>query len=87
MESSVLTTKGQLLIPKRLRNKYGIKAGVRVAFIETFDGVLLKPMDNKFFDQFAGMLKDEAPSLREYIAWKKQEKTREEKHVKKPKKG
>jgi AbrB family looped-hinge helix DNA binding protein len=41
METSVLTTKGQLLIPKRLRNKYGIKSGVKVVFEETDKGVLI----------------------------------------------
>ena len=79
METSVLTSKGQLLIPKRLRAKYGIQAGVKVAFIETPDGVVLKAMDENFFNKFVGMLKDEAPSLAEYKAWKKEEKMKEEK--------
>ena len=81
METSVLTSKGQLLIPKRLRNKYGIKSGVRVAFIETSAGVILKPMDENFFNQFVGMLKEEAPSMAEYKAWKKEEKTKEDKRI------
>jgi bifunctional DNA-binding transcriptional regulator/antitoxin component of YhaV-PrlF toxin-antitoxin module len=34
METAMLTAKGQLLIPKRLRTKYGITSGVKVAFIE-----------------------------------------------------
>lgn len=79
METSVLTSKGQLLIPKRLRIKYGIKTGSKVVFIETPDGVAIKAMDEKFFNQFIGMLKDEAPSLREYKAWKKEEQVNEEK--------
>ena len=49
METSILSTKGQLLIPKRIRNKYGIKSGVKVAFIETSEGVVLKPMDAAYF--------------------------------------
>ena len=57
MESSVLTSKGQLLIPKRLRNKYGIKPGVRVVFEETDKGVLLIPMNEQYFTSFAGILK------------------------------
>lgn len=77
METSVLTSKGQLLIPKRLRNKYGIKSGVKVAFIETSEGVVLKPMDENFFNQFVGMLKEGAPSIEEYKAWKKEEKVKE----------
>ena len=57
METSVLSTKGQLLIPKRLRTKYGIKSGVKVVFEETADGVLLKPMNEHYFKSFAGILK------------------------------
>ena len=81
METSVLTSKGQLLIPKRLRTKYGIKSGVKVAFIETPAGVILKPMDENFFNQFVGMLKQEAPSMEEYKAWKKEEKVLEERKL------
>jgi len=78
METSILTSKGQLLIPKRLRTKYGIKSGVKVAFIETPDGVILKPMDETFFNQFVGLLREGAPSMEEYKAWKKEEKALEE---------
>ena len=79
METSILTSKGQLLIPKRLRNKYGIKSGVKVAFIESPMGVVLRPMDENFFNQFVGMLKDEAPSMEEYKEWKKEDKIKEDK--------
>jgi AbrB family looped-hinge helix DNA binding protein len=58
METSILTTKGQLLIPKRLRNKYGIKSGVKVVFEETDKGVLITPMNEQYFKSFAGILKD-----------------------------
>jgi len=57
METSVLTSKGQLLIPKRLRTKYGIKSGIKVVFEETGNGVLIKPMNENYFKSFAGILK------------------------------
>ena len=78
METSVLTSKGQLLIPKRLRNKYGIQAGVKVAFLETKEGLVLKAMDEAYFDQFAGLLKDLVPSAEELKTWKGEEKAKEE---------
>jgi len=78
METSILTSKGQLLIPKRLRNKYGIKSGVKVAFIESKDGLVLKAMDEAYFDQFAGLLKDSVPSTEEFKTWKAEEKRKEE---------
>jgi AbrB family looped-hinge helix DNA binding protein len=81
METSVLTSKGQLLIPKRIRNKYGIKSGVKVAFIETSDGVVIKPMDAAYFESFAGMFKDSLPSKEEYLKWKQEDKKLEEDKV------
>lgn len=83
METSILTSKGQLLIPKRLRNKYGIKSGGKVVFIETAEGIVVKAMDENFFNQFVGMLKNEAPSMEEYKAWKKEEKKLEERKINK----
>lgn len=77
METSILTTKGQLLIPKRLRNKYGIKSGVKVAFIEAKEGLMLKAMDEAYFDQFTGLLKDAVPSTEELKAWKREDKEKE----------
>ena len=84
METSMLTSKGQLLIPKRLRTKYGITSGVKVAFIESKDGLLLKAMDEAYFDQFAGLLKEAVPTLDEYKAWKKEELRKEEEPTRKP---
>ena len=78
METSVVTPKGQVLIPKRLRAKYGIQSGVKVAFIEVKDGLMLKAMDEAYFDQYAGLLKDAAPSTAELKAWKGEERRREE---------
>ena len=79
METSNLTSKGQLLIPKRLRNKYGIIPGKKIALIESKAGLILKAIDDNFFDRFVGLLKDEAPSFTEYSAWKKEEKNKENK--------
>lgn len=79
METSNLTSKGQLLIPKRLRNKYGIQPGKKIALIESKAGLILKAMDDQFFDRFVGLFKDDAPSLSEYQTWKKEEKSKEDK--------
>ncbi|MGI8951789.1 MAG: AbrB/MazE/SpoVT family DNA-binding domain-containing protein [Chitinophagaceae bacterium] len=81
METSVLTTKGQLLIPKRIRNKYGIKSGVKVIFEETPDGVIIKPMNEAYFESFAGKFKDSMPSTKEYLKMKKQELKLEEEKI------
>ncbi|MBS1747298.1 MAG: AbrB/MazE/SpoVT family DNA-binding domain-containing protein [Bacteroidetes bacterium] len=78
METSVLTVKGQLLIPKRIRNKYGIKSGVKVIFEETENGVMIRPMNTAYFEGFAGRFKDVTPSTKEYLKAKKDESRLEE---------
>ena len=42
MQSGVLTTKGQIVIPKAIRDKYKLKPGTRVFFEETAAGIMLK---------------------------------------------
>ena len=80
METSVLTSKGQLLIPKRLRTKYGIRSGIKVQFEETPDGVMLKPMNEQYFKSFAGILK--IGNLKEDVKkMKEEEKALEEKKL------
>ena len=74
METSVLTTKGQLLIPKRIRNKYGIKSGVKIVFEETDKGVLITPMNEQYFNSFAGILK--SGNLKEDMKKMKEEEKR-----------
>jgi AbrB family looped-hinge helix DNA binding protein len=39
MPTAVLTSKGQITLPKDVRAKLGVEAGDRVEFIETQDGV------------------------------------------------
>jgi AbrB family looped-hinge helix DNA binding protein len=39
----VVTKKGQTTIPVRLRKKYKIEEGTRLAVLDTKEGILLKP--------------------------------------------
>ncbi len=38
-----ISPKGQILIPKKIRNKYGVIQGGKVQLIEGPDGILVKP--------------------------------------------
>jgi AbrB family looped-hinge helix DNA binding protein len=50
--SSIISSKGQLVIPAKLRRKYGLKEGVRVVFQEDEHGRLsLEP--SSFADVYA----------------------------------
>ncbi len=39
----VITSKGQVTIPQRIRNRYGLKPGTAVAFVAEGTKVLLRP--------------------------------------------
>ena len=57
METSVVTLKGQIVIPARLRKKTGIKKGTRV-FLEEKDGdIIVHPATPEFYDRTYGILK------------------------------
>ncbi len=57
METSVTTSKGQVVIPKKFREKLGIKPGTRVAFIDRNGEIVLKALTKEYFLSFAGILK------------------------------
>jgi AbrB family looped-hinge helix DNA binding protein len=78
METATITAKGQLLIPKRLRNKYGIQPGVKVAMIEMEGAIKLQAMNKAYFDNFSGMFKDALPSTEDFVKMKIVEKQVEE---------
>ena len=52
-----ITSKGQMVIPKALREKYNLKKGVRAKIIETKDGILLKASLEGPWTGLRGMMK------------------------------
>jgi AbrB family looped-hinge helix DNA binding protein len=91
METSIITSKGQLLIPKRLRTKYGIKMGGRIILEETENGVLITPMNEQYFKSFAGILTGTGKLDEDIRKMKEEEKNHEHRksnlHVKPAKKS
>jgi AbrB family looped-hinge helix DNA binding protein len=56
MESSVMTTKGQIVIPKGIREKYRLEPGTKIFFEETPFGISLKQLDANFIRNAKGMV-------------------------------
>ncbi len=73
MESSKVTTKGQLVIPSRLRKKYKIKDGTRVNFIEESDGIKLLPVTAEFIRANVGFMGTKGKMLKLLMEEKKNE--------------
>ncbi len=57
METSVVTIKGQIVIPSRLRKLAGIKKGTRVFLEEKNGDIIVHPATAEFYDRHWGILK------------------------------
>lgn len=76
--TSKVTTKGQIVIPKRIREKYGIYPSTSIRWIEKKEGILMVPDSEDPIIAARGMLEG-AGVLRAYQKEKEKEKEMEEK--------
>ena len=57
MDSSYVTSKGQLVVPSRIRRRFGIKPGTRVNFVEEGNRIIFQPVTREYIDSFCGVFK------------------------------
>lgn len=62
-EIVTVTSKGQLVIPSKLRRKFGIRKGTQVAFIEDGERLVLQPLTPQYIRTLRGSLKGEPTSM------------------------
>ena len=72
-EVSTVTTKGQLVIPSKLRRKFGIRKGTQVAFLAEENKLVLQPLTPQFLRGLRGSLKDGPSALQLLIEDHKRE--------------
>jgi len=80
-ETVRFTTKGQVVIPLRLRKFYHIEEGTRAILTATDEGILLKPVTRHAINRLRGILKrkpGDKPFAEEWAGHKRQEKELEE---------
>jgi AbrB family looped-hinge helix DNA binding protein len=56
MESTIVGTKGQVVIPKKTRAMFHIKQGTRVHFEARNGEIVLTPVTPRYFERMAGYL-------------------------------
>ena len=61
--STLVTTKGQVTIPKKLRDRYGIRPGALIDFVAGADGIQLRKVVKKGGKGVLGCLKNELSGL------------------------
>jgi AbrB family looped-hinge helix DNA binding protein len=72
-EVSTVTTKGQLVIPAKLRRKYAIRKGTQVAFVEEENRLVLQPLTPEFIRSLRGSLKGEPSAMKILLAERKRD--------------
>jgi AbrB family looped-hinge helix DNA binding protein len=75
IETSVVTTKGQLVIPARLRRRFGIKKGTMVTFVEDDGRMIVQPVTREFIRGLRGSLKSGPSALDHLIKERTRERT------------
>lgn len=57
--ATLVTTKGQVTIPKKLRDRYGIRPGIRIDFVASPEGIHLRKTVKKEAGTALGCLRRE----------------------------
>ena len=80
-DSVWITTKGQVVIPLRLRKQFHIGDGTRAIITTTEEGILIKPVTRHAINRLRGILRrkpGDKPFAAEWADHKRQEKQLEE---------
>lgn len=69
---SYITVKGQIVIPAKIRRKYGIKTGTKIEIIDEGERIVLQPITPEYIHNLRGKYKGKG-LLRELCEEKKRE--------------
>ncbi len=78
MTTTIVTTKGQIVIPSKMRKRYGIKKGSRLCVIEEDGQIILQPLNREYFENMAGVLKTRGKLTKQLLEERAADKAREE---------
>ena len=56
MTTTIVTTKGQIVIPSKIRQRLKIKRGTKLYIEERGNELILKPVTPEYFERIAGVL-------------------------------
>ncbi len=73
METSIVTTKGQIVIPSKIRRRYNIKNGTKVHFYEENGQIKLVPVTTEMIRENFGIMGTKGKMLKALMEEKKKE--------------
>ncbi len=83
-ETAYVTSKGQVVVPARLRRKFGIKEGTRLNFTEENGRIVVQPVTKEFINSFCGIFKTkpgEKSAVQELLEDRAAERAREDRKI------
>jgi AbrB family looped-hinge helix DNA binding protein len=79
METAYVNSKGQIVIPFKIRRKLGVKPGTKICFVERDHEVLFQASTKKYIRSLCGMLKSTKLVTTDLLKERRLDKQREEK--------
>ena len=79
MTTTIVTTKGQIVIPSRIRRHLNIKKGTKLCVIEKEGGIMLKPLTKEYFERMAGIASAKGKGVGALLDERAKEKENEDK--------
>ena len=70
MDKTIVTAKGQVVIPSELRQRFGIKKGTQVCLYENNDAIVIKPITDEYIQKMAGFTGTKGKLLKALMAEK-----------------
>ncbi|MFA6560427.1 MAG: AbrB/MazE/SpoVT family DNA-binding domain-containing protein [Verrucomicrobiia bacterium] len=55
METARVKSKGQLVVPAKIRRRFNIKPGTRIVFIEENGRLIMQPVTREYIESFHGI--------------------------------
>jgi AbrB family looped-hinge helix DNA binding protein len=77
MTTTVVTTKGQIVIPSKIRRRLNIKKGTKLYIEEKGDELIIKPVTSKYFEKIAGVLETRGKLSRTLVDERRRDKKRD----------
>jgi len=77
MKMLVVTTKGQVVIPSKLRRKYHIKKGTKLYVEDNGSEIILRPVTPEYIKKLAGILPSKGELTKDLLTERALDKERE----------
>ena len=79
MTTTIVTSKGQIVIPSKIRRRLNIKKGTKLCIVEKGDQLILQPLTEDYFEKMAGILNTKGKLTKAILEERIKEKELEEK--------